>query len=371
MIQQCLAVSASGIEEGLQLMMPASMQFLREAGIHPQLLPLPGVPSHAVQDSQLDKIQPDEFQPTWNRAPTPALLQVPLLATQKQHRAPVQSRSQTEMLLRALSGDCTAAALPEEDEQISLAQLWSTDEFMKQRFATQLMHEPPQPPSWEDHKILHPDKMTAAQPAQEYPSELPQLLMCPRPDSRAVIQSALSSMKAPLPLTDDARDDVAQGLTFHDLVAPGQVLSDEYPSLPLVHVKDRPADSLAAWCGPTRLAQTLQAKPVSLAAAELLLDWSLRDPAAPDPSKRIQQVGHSESSALHAPASTQEMIHLCWPGISNSAEHAFYVCAGQRKDKASAHASDAAAARAALAASILAGSDAAAHGADLASAGLP
>lgn len=264
------------------------MQFLREAGLHPQLLPLPDLPSHAAPDSQ-----PDELQPTWNRVPVPPLLEAPLLISRKQHGAPVQSRYQTEMLLRALSGDCSAAVLPEENEQISLAELWSTDEFIKQHFATQLMHEPLQPLPIHEHESSCLNRTVDAQPAQQGPCELPQVLMCPRPDSRAVIQSALSSMKAPLPLPESARDDIAPGLTFHDLVAPGQVLSDEYPSLPLVHVKDRPADSSAASRSPIRLAQTLQAKPISLAAAELLLDWSLRDPAAPDPSKRIQKVGYT------------------------------------------------------------------------------
>ena len=271
------------------------MQFLREAGIHPQLLPQPAVTSHAAQDSQ-----PDKFQPTWNRVATPSLLEAPLLATQKQNRAPVQSLSQSEMLLSALCGDRSTAALPEEDERISPAQLWSTDEFMMQHFATQLVHEPLQPLAWEEHKSLCLDVTMAAQPAQQCPPELPQMLLCPRPDSRALAQSVLSSMKAPLPLPETARDDIAPGLTFHDLVAPGQVLCDEYPSLPLVHITDRSADSLAALQGPSGLAQTLQAKPLSLAAAELLLDWSLNDPAAPDPSKRIQQVRNTPLHTLNS-----------------------------------------------------------------------
>ncbi len=282
----CLECLSYGREVHDRSLIP--MQFLREAGIHPQLLPLPDKPSYAAQDSQLD-----ELQPTWNRAPIPAPLEAPLLAMQKQHGHPVQSRSQTEALISALSGDCSPAVLLEDDEQISLAQLWSTDEFMKQHFAAQLMHGPLQPLPIEQCKALCLDSTYSAQPAQQGERELPQKLMCPRSDSRAITHSVLSSMKAPLPLPDTAGDDIAPGLTFHDLVAPGQVLCDDYPSLPLVHVKDRSADSLAALRGPTRLAQTLQAKPISLAAAELLLDWSLRDPAAPDPSKRIQQVTHT------------------------------------------------------------------------------
>ena len=262
------------------------MQFLRESGIHPQKLPLPDLTRHVVPDSHQD-----ELQPPWDRANGAVLLlEPPLSVPHKQQGRAAHGLPQTETLLHALSGSCSAAALPDEEEQTSLAQRWSADDLMKQSFATQLMHEPLQPLLGKEHKSL----CQVVQAAQLGPCELPQALTCPRPDGRAVHASVLGSMMQPLPLPEAAGEDVAWGLTFHDLVAPGQVLCGEYPGLPLVQVKDRSADSLqVALYGPASLAQTLRVKPISLAAAELLLDWSLKDPAAPDPSKRIQQVGHA------------------------------------------------------------------------------
>ena len=236
----------------------------------------------------------DELQSAWDSASAAdLLLEPPLLAAHKQQERAARGLFGIAMLQLALSGDCTAAALPEEEEQTSLAQLWNADGLMKHTFATQLMHEPLQPLPGEEHRSWCLDSPKAGQPAQQSPCELPQILTCPRPDGRAVREGVLSSTMQPLSLPEIAGGDIAPGLTFHDLVAPGQILCDEYPGLPLVHVKNRSADSLAALSGPAKLAQDLQARSVSLAAAELLLDWSMKDPAVPDPSKRIQRVRHA------------------------------------------------------------------------------
>ena len=271
------------------------MQFLREAGIRPKQLPLPDFPWHVPPSIQLKALQP-----IWQIAPTPGLLEPPLIAAREQHGSKVQGPSVTGPLLSVLSADCSAAALPEEDQQTSLAQIWSADVFTEQTFATMLEFQPLQALQEEEHATLPLNGTMAVQSAQQLLCELPKVLMCPRPGGRVVCQGMLSSMMAPLPVPEAARDDITLGLTFHDLVGPGQVLCEEYPSLSLVQVMDRSAEDMAALHTPTRLAQDLQAKPVSLAAAELLLDWSLIDPTAPDPSKRIQQVRHKPSRPSHA-----------------------------------------------------------------------
>lgn len=263
------------------------MQFLREAGIHPELLPSLYLPWHAPPNSQLEGLQP-----VWQRAPAPGLLEVPLLAAWEQHGRKVQGPFGVGSLRSALCSDCSAATLPVEDEQTSLAQLCSPDAFMQHTFATRLKLQPLQALSEQEHGALPLNATVVEQSAQNVLHELPEMIICPRPDGRAVSRSMLSSLMAPLQLPGAARDDMTHGLTFHDLVGPGQVLCDKYPSLPLVQIMDSSAEGMAALHTPSKLAQGLQAKPVSLAAAELLLDWSLNDPAAPDPSKRIQQVSN-------------------------------------------------------------------------------
>lgn len=96
------------------------------------------------------------------------------------------------------------------------------------------------------------------------------------------------------PFAESSAPDLSKGLTFHDLIAPAQVLLDSFQTLPLVlFEEDLPSANAckhsSSLMPPGRIAGSLQLKQRSVASIELLLDWSLTDPAAPDPSGRIDR----------------------------------------------------------------------------------
>lgn len=234
----------------------------------------------------------EDIQPTWSRRHTPVLLGPPLLIPQKLQGNPVNSLISTDTLLSLMAGSSHGLQLPEDNEHTSLAQLWDADAFIEQTFVTKLPHQPLQPLSLEQHEPSSLHDSIVAQPAHQGSYQLPQIIMSPRPGGREVMKCLHCSSVAALSLPEAAENDIAHELTFFDMVAPGQVLCDQYPTLPLVQIEDRPNVSLAP-CAPSRLAQSLQAKPLGLAASELPLDWSLKDAAAPDPSKRLHQVRYA------------------------------------------------------------------------------
>jgi len=270
--------------KGGPLKVSIPVQFMQKAGIRPQPIPLPEKSMLTVLDSHLEDIQP-----TWSRRHTPVLLGPPLLIAQKLQGNPVKSLINADTLLSLMGSISHGLQLPKDNERTSLAQLWDVDAFIEQTFVTKLPHQPLQALSLEQHEPSSVHDSIVAQPAHQGQYQLPQIVMSPRPGGREVMKSLLCSSMAALSLPEAAEKDIAHELTFYDMVAPGQVLCDQYPTLPLVQIEDRPNVSLAP-CAPSRLAQSLQAKPLGLAATELPLDWSMKDPAAPDPSKRLHQV---------------------------------------------------------------------------------
>lgn len=100
-----------------------------------------------------------------------------------------------------------------------------------------------------------------------------------------IARAVLHSIPAVV-ITDPCADaDFTDGTSFHDLVAPGQVLSDTFQMLPLV-ILDDPADAAAETSAVPvgSMLKGLQLKGRNLAVSELLLDWSLTDASAPDPT---------------------------------------------------------------------------------------
>lgn len=253
--------------------------------MHPEPLPLPESPWHAKPDS--DNQLANEIC-IWRAAFEPQPLEQPLLIAVRQGAA--KDTAQHEMLLGLPRRDIRPLTMPKEDEQPSLAQLWNADAITEQHTAMQLPMQPLQPLPLEQHGFYSVESSAAWQPAQRDDHELPQILMRPTPGSAEVMQRMLASSATALSLPEAGDTDVAHGLTFDELVAPGQVLCGHSLTLPPVHIEDGSADSLAALHAPVSIAKSLRAKPVSLAAMELLLDWSLKDPEAPDPSKLLQQV---------------------------------------------------------------------------------
>ena len=83
--------------------------------------------------------------------------------------------------------------------------------------------------------------------------------------------------------------DVAGGATFEDRVAPCLVLDDALMLLPLVRLEREPVAAQPDLASHARIVDALRLKPRSLAHLQLVLDWSLADPAAPDPSGRLSR----------------------------------------------------------------------------------
>jgi hypothetical protein len=102
--------------------------------------------------------------------------------------------------------------------------------------------------------------------------------------------------------------DLSGLLTFHDLIAPAQVLSDTFQALPLVVIEDDDAWQQGSLLPLNRIATSLQLKAKSLATTELLLDWSLTDPHAPDPSGCLDRARKKLQAAF-----THETITHEWP----------------------------------------------------------
>ncbi len=110
---------------------------------------------------------------------------------------------------------------------------------------------------------------------------------------RALLQSmpALVISHAP------ADADIANGITFHELIAPGQVLSDTFQTLPVVMLED-PGHARAEASAVTGMLKGLQLKSRNLAVSELLLDWSMTDASAPDPTSAGSRARNRLRAAL-------------------------------------------------------------------------
>ncbi|BDA43161.1 probable protein SHORTAGE IN CHIASMATA 1 at N-terminal half [Coccomyxa sp. Obi] len=83
--------------------------------------------------------------------------------------------------------------------------------------------------------------------------------------------------------------DLSEGLTFHDMIAPGQVLSDTFQTLPLVILDDAAISGGASIVESSAvpvadMLKVLHLKARNLALSELVLHWSLTDASAPDPT---------------------------------------------------------------------------------------
>ena len=92
---------------------------------------------------------------------------------------------------------------------------------------------------------------------------------------------------SPLAFAALPEPDLAGGVTFEGLIAPCQVLSDALMMLPLVSIGQEPGSSKPDLAPHARIVHTLHLKPRNLEHLQLTLDWSLADPAAPDPSGRL------------------------------------------------------------------------------------
>lgn len=211
--------------------------------------------------------------------------------SKKQQGSSGEDGLQPEMLGSLSVSDPDSLTLPPEEERPSLAKLWDTDAIMEQKFCTKLARQALQPLPLEQTRLIACS--AGWQPAQQMLHPLPRIIVQSRLMANGVAERMLCSSSAMFPalsLPETGSCDITLGLTFLDLVMPGQVLCDQYPTLPLVHIDSKPAISLPALHAPIRIAQGMQAKALGLAATELLLDWSLKEPAAPDPAKRLMSV---------------------------------------------------------------------------------
>jgi hypothetical protein len=197
--------------------------------------------------------------------------------------------------------DILPMVLPQEGEHSGPDQHTNADAIMmvmEQHKAMQLPTHPLQPLPLDQYGSLSLESSAAWQSTQGNDFQLPQILRRPAPGSVEVMQHRLASSATALNLPEVGDGDVAHGLTFDTLVAPGQVICYQTLTLPPVHIEDRSADSLAALHAPASIAQSIRVKPISMAAMQLLSDWSLKDPQAPDPSKRLQQVGRTSAHMI-------------------------------------------------------------------------
>ena len=283
-------------------------QFWRESGIQPEELPVLDTYHHTNPDSQRPASgAKHSSQPglagSWRKDVGLPLLEVPIVVPRVQERPNAGHRVVPEVMPRHQMSSASLLPVPEQAVCSSLAQLWEADSIMQQLFAVKLTQQAQQLSLPHQHETWQLELSESAWSAQQGLHLLPQVIMTPRLSSRYVIEQLLScslSSACSLPESDDLAV-IAAGLSFHDVVAPGQVLCDSHPTLPLVLIEDKASITAPALHEPVRIAQSIQAKPLSLAAIEILLDWSLKNPAAPDPSKRLKKVRHASLAPTSSP----------------------------------------------------------------------
>ena len=93
----------------------------------------------------------------------------------------------------------------------------------------------------------------------------------------------------PLSIAALPEPDLAGGATFESLIAPCQVLDEAFMLLPLVSLDQEPAATEPHLAPHAHIVDALHLKPRNMAHLQLLLDWSLADPAAPDPTGRLSR----------------------------------------------------------------------------------
>ena len=282
-------------------------QFWRESGILPEELPVLNTYCRTNPDSQRPAKGAKHSSQTgltgsWREKVGLPLLEVPIVVPRVQEQPHAAHSIVPEVLPRHQMSSSSLLPIPEE-AGVSPAQLWDADSITQQLFAVKLTQQAQQLSLPHQHETWQLELSMAASSAQQELHLLPQVVMTPRLSSRYVIEQLLSGSLSPacsLPESDDLAV-IAAGLSFHDVVAPGQVLCDSHPTLPLVLIEDKVNKTAPALHGPVRIAQSIQAKPLSLAAIEILLDWSLKNPAAPDPSKRLKKVRRASLAPTYSP----------------------------------------------------------------------
>lgn len=295
------------------------LQFWRGSGIEPEELPVLNTYHRTDPEGQRPAKGAKHSSQTglagsWRRNVGLPLLEVPILVSRVQEQPNAGYSIVPEALPKHQMSSSTLLPIPEEAVGSSLAELWDADSITQQLLAVKLIQQAQQLSLPHQHETWQLELSMAAWSAQQGLFLLPKVIMTPRLSSRYVIEQLLSSCLSSaysLPKNNDLAV-ITAGLSFHDVVAPGQVLCDSHPTLPLVLIEDKASMTATALHGPMRIAQSIQAKPLSLAAIEILLDWSLKNPAAPDPSKRLKKVRH----ASLAPTSSPQMracSSLCRP----------------------------------------------------------
>lgn len=165
--------------------------------------------------------------------------------------------------------------------------VYNTDEIVQKLFAQPLV----QP----DIELLVMDKLPSVRSASQFQDKDSRPLLAvptvvPEHSSVTVRQdiaaALLQSLSAVSITGSDHAADPSAGVTFHELIAPGQMLSDTFQTLPLVILEDagNAADARAETSAvpPASMLKGLHVKKRNLALSELVLDWSLTDASAPD-----------------------------------------------------------------------------------------
>ena len=291
--QMMFCVEVIAMDSSLMMM----LQFWRESGLQPEELPVLSTYHRTNPDSQRPPNGTKHgsqmgLAGSWRTNAGLPLLEVPLTVPRVQGQPNAGHSIVPEVLPRHQKSSVSLLPIPEEAVCSGLAQLWDADSITQQLFAVKLTQQAQQLSLPHQHETWQLELCMAAWSAQQGLHLLPQVMMTPRLSSRYIIEQLLSSSLSSacnLPESDDMAV-IAAGLSFHDVVAPGQVLCDSHPTLPLVLIEDKAGTTAPMLHGPLRIAQSIQAKPLSLAAVEILLDWSLKNPAAPDPIKRLKKV---------------------------------------------------------------------------------
>ena len=283
-------------------------QFWRESGNQPEELPVLNTYHRTNPDSQRPAKGAKHSSQTglacsWRKNMGLPLLEVPIVVPRVQGQPNAGHSIVPEVLPMHQMSSAILLPIPEEAVCSSLAQLWDADSITQQLLTVQLTQQAQQLLLPHQHETWQLELSMAACSAQQGLHLLPQIIMTPRLGSRYVLKQLLSSSlssKCSLPKSSGLAV-IAAGLSFHDMVAPGQVLCDSHPTLPLVLIEDKANITAPALHGPLRIAQSIQAQPLSLAAIEILLDWSLKNPAAPDPSKRLKKVRYASLAPTSSP----------------------------------------------------------------------
>jgi hypothetical protein len=212
--------------------------------------------------------------------------------------------------------DAAATGYQPTSDLYSTAQpdICDADAIMQRLYAQQLQQPHVQAPP----VCSAPPEISFSSTLDTACTALPLPLMPPQrsaaAERRSMAADLLSSCPA-LAVPALPEPDLAAGRTFIELIAPGQVLRDAFMTLPLVFIEEQEEQHGPEGGQDAMLAKRL--KPRNLMPSQLLLDWSLADPGAPDPSGRILQAMKELRAALQPREHPAGQTHArrAWPDL--------------------------------------------------------